>query len=143
MAQELKQLKRGDTIPAELINELIRLSKRRVFASGMNVYEDSTGWHISLVNKETDETGKVLLAQTQEAAPASNHISVKLLDSSGNVTGSAFDAYGFFVDGATTFTGVTPIIANGKTVPVFLGNDGKWYLDMTLTYLGEACEEEE
>lgn len=81
------------------------------------------------------------LAKTQEKAPSANKISVKLLDSSGNVTGSAFDAYGFFVDDAATFDEVTPTIASGKTVPVFLGNDGRWWLDLTLTYVGDECEE--
>jgi hypothetical protein len=140
MAQELKQLKRGDTIPAELINELIRLSKRRVFASGMNLYEDATGWHISLVNNEEDETGKVVLAKTQAAAGANSYIGVKLLDASGDEIGAEFNAYGLFPDGGTTaLNACTPQITTATKVSIFLGNDGVWYLNVTLTYVGASC----
>jgi len=87
-----------------------------------------------------DSGSEFRLAKTQQAAPSSNKISVKFLDADGNVTGDAFYAYGFFVDGAATFDEVTPIIASGVKVPVFFGNDGNWYLDLTLTTVGDECE---
>jgi len=102
----------------------------------------TTGGHTPTVQRfPRGGGGAVKLAKTQEAAPASNKIKVKLVDSSGNETGEEFYAYGMFVDGATMFTEVTPVIQSGKFVSVFLSQYGAWILNMTLTHVGDECEE--
>jgi hypothetical protein len=67
------------------------------------------------------------LAITQEAAPADNKISVKLLNKNGSPAGEAFDATCIFADGATAANQCFPVVQTGKTVIIQQIN-GTWYI---------------
>ena len=82
-----------------------------------------------------------VLAITQEASPASNKIKVKRIDADGLATGDEFEVYGIFTDDATQFSDAKPYIASGKKVLISRRDDKQWYLEMTLEYVGDECEE--
>ena len=84
------------------------------------------------------DMGVVKRAKTQEAAQADGLISVKLLDSDGVVTGSAFDATFIMTDGATAANTCLPRVQTNKIVLVSQ-IQGTWYVvNPTLTD-SEAC----
>ena len=60
MGMDLKPLRRGDPIPAELINELIRRSQRTISVSGMSCMEDANGWRLVAQKGATGPPGTTL-----------------------------------------------------------------------------------
>lgn len=67
-------------------------------------------------------------AKAQEGSQADGEISVKLLDSSGDVIGDAFDVYAFPDKSATDMTDYLPDIDTDDVLLVCKANDGNWYL---------------
>ena len=66
-------------------------------------------------------------AKTQEAAQADLNISVKLLDTDGNVTGDPFDAAFIDADGVTAADSALPRVAISKNI-LITKIDGSWYV---------------
>ena len=89
--------------------------------------------------KATRYPGGGYEAKTQEAAQDDEYVSVKLLDSEGTETGSAFDAKCIFTDNATKATDCIPLVKTGKVVVVSKLN-GTWYIiNPTFAYM-PGCE---
>ena len=90
-------------------------------------------------------TGATQLAKTQEAAQADGEISVKLLGSDGNETGSAFDVYAFLDEAATDFTTIywladkSRAIESADILTIFKGITGNWYLTPGQLYKRRTC----
>ena len=77
-------------------------------------------------------------AKTQEAAQDDAYISVKLLDSGGTETGSAFDAKCLFTDNATKATDCIPLVKTDKVVIVSKINDTWYIINPTFAYMPEC-----
>jgi hypothetical protein len=94
-------------------------------------------WAIVCLNNASD--GVPLLAVTQEAAQSDAYISVKLVGANGSMIGSAFDAKCLFQDDATAADECLPDVQSGKTVPIYKGQDGVWYLGLTFIKFTECA----
>ena len=81
----------------------------------------------------------VRLAKAQEAAQGDEFVSMKLLDSGGNETGSAFDVEGLIVNAGTALNECVPRIVSGDILPIFKANDRSWYFT-TVFQPTEDCD---
>lgn len=89
--------------------------------------------------------GTVQLAKTQEAATATGEISVKLLDSSDNETGEAFDVFVFSDEAATDFTSdywlsdIAATMPSGKVIEIAQFQNGNWHMTNPVLLKITAC----
>ena len=131
--QPLNKLKNSDRTARKLrdqINiltaELKRVRQISAHGPGIRTFSGVNGTQICIPRQYVPDS-TIRRAKTQEAAQSDAYISVKLLDSDGNVVGDAFDATCIFTDGATAANTCLPDVATGKTV-LISKIQGTWYI---------------
>ncbi len=111
----------------QLKNWVINRMDVRVRGPGVRSVTGPNGTRITIgaaSGSAATTSNAVVLARTQEGAQSDEYISVKLLDSIGDVTGDAFDARCIFSDGATAADECIPAVDSGVDILISKINTG-------------------